>query len=638
MKIKGITFWEQHVEHFVLALAVLIFVVLTALQFVGDPNAVQVGGKSIGPGEVDQLLQDHARKIQSQISPDAGAPDIPAPTPALAKFQAARAASISPGATLVVGAPGISPVAGPAATPIGGALVVATVPPPIELKTRQFVETLSAELVAQHEALAAKLPNAPFDITWITVFGNVDLGSLVKQWTTDDPNGARALPPKWHDGRVDPIDVKLQRQELLDADQWSEPIIIGSLPGQLTFREELKERIDRAMRDQIIQAVADPAGRNQILQPEFFIGAAAAWEPAPLDDAAHDAAPKPDDLVADLNKRLASLKKERERIAAKLKDNNCPEVAPPEQPPAKKPPRDGDKGGGDKPGGGPPGPPGGGLGGGMAGGGRDPAGGDGKPDDAQCKRLRKALKAKDDQIARVEAELKKLLPDAPPQDQAQQQDAVPAPMPDIVNIWAHDINIEPGKTYRYRLIVEVYNPLFARVELMPAQKPLGEQFTIASLPSEWTEPRLAKPLMRVYIADARPVAQVGPLGGIPLGNATAEVYRWFGGRWWLGVFTAQPGDRIGKVVRAAGRDAADQKPALSIDYSTDWFVLDVIEEVGSQAPNEQPAAALVLIQSLNGKDLIEVRYPRIDVSDAERQHLREEVRLAELANAVAKAP
>jgi hypothetical protein len=40
MKTKGIPLWERHVEHIALAVAALIFLGLAAMQFVGNPNAV----------------------------------------------------------------------------------------------------------------------------------------------------------------------------------------------------------------------------------------------------------------------------------------------------------------------------------------------------------------------------------------------------------------------------------------------------------------------------------------------------------------------------------------------------------------------------------------------------------------------
>ncbi len=63
MKTKGITVWEQHAEKFVLGLAGLLFVGFTAIQFIGDPNAVPLGAKEITPAEVDGILTEEAENL-----------------------------------------------------------------------------------------------------------------------------------------------------------------------------------------------------------------------------------------------------------------------------------------------------------------------------------------------------------------------------------------------------------------------------------------------------------------------------------------------------------------------------------------------------------------------------------------------
>ena len=42
MQRKGISIWEAHLEHLVLGAAVLFFLVFTALQFLGQPNSVEL--------------------------------------------------------------------------------------------------------------------------------------------------------------------------------------------------------------------------------------------------------------------------------------------------------------------------------------------------------------------------------------------------------------------------------------------------------------------------------------------------------------------------------------------------------------------------------------------------------------------
>ena len=52
---------------------------------------------------------------------------------------------------------------------------------------------------------------------------------------------------------------------------------------------------------------------------------------------------------------------------------------------------------------------------------------------------------------------------------------------DTIPIWAHDLDVKPESTYRYRCIVQVYNPFFGRKrQLVPQQVGLSDAFVLAS--------------------------------------------------------------------------------------------------------------------------------------------------------------
>ena len=71
MTVKGITIWERYIERIVLAIAVLTLVGFTAMQFVGEPNAVTMDGRSVAPGEVDRLLEAEAQRLLVRLAPGA---------------------------------------------------------------------------------------------------------------------------------------------------------------------------------------------------------------------------------------------------------------------------------------------------------------------------------------------------------------------------------------------------------------------------------------------------------------------------------------------------------------------------------------------------------------------------------------
>jgi hypothetical protein len=207
---------------------------------------------------------------------------------------------------------------------------------------------------------------------------------------------------------------------------------------------------------------------------------------------------------------------------------------------------------------------------------------------------------------------------------------------DEILVWAHDITVEPRKTYRYRFTVALYNPFYGKkVNLLEEQHGLAETITLASAPSDWSKERTAIPDRKVYIVKA-----FGPgnrnSGELGMGHAQAEVFRFYHGRWWMQTFPVQPGDRIGweKTVSARGGPLA----GTSIDYGTDWFVLDVVEDINADRQTEDRGwGASVLLQSLENDKVTLMGDPSVSADDPERERLREAVEDADRASDLASA-
>jgi hypothetical protein len=248
----------------------------------------------------------------------------------------------------------------------------------------------------------------------------------------------------------------------------------------------------------------------------------------------------------------------------------------------------------------------------------------------QCKSLWKQRTTFEKRLAQADAEIEKLQGQKPAVVEKPADEVVEDKPEDVINVWAHDLSVTPGKTYRYRMTVEVYNPLFGRKPaLMREQQPLAEQFVLTSPPSEWTQPITVEPPLRVFVTNAQP-ANPGALGNIGVGNAQAEVYRFHNGRWWLERFRVQPGDRVGEAKAAKGGN--------EVDYSTDWFVLDVVEGLTTDDQDiKRGFGATVVLQSLSSPEVTASRSPRDDFSDLERRRLLDEVKLSELGDEEAVA-
>ena len=97
MKTKGITIWEKHAEKFVLGLAFVAAGAVTAMQFIGEPNAVSTPAGDVGPGEIDALLQSRAEALLAKLRDDAPAGvDLPYPKLGFDDLLAQRNLSLSP--------------------------------------------------------------------------------------------------------------------------------------------------------------------------------------------------------------------------------------------------------------------------------------------------------------------------------------------------------------------------------------------------------------------------------------------------------------------------------------------------------------------------------------------------------------
>ncbi len=621
MKIKGITIWEQYVDRIVLAVAVLLFVGFTTMQFIGDPNATELSGRQVGPGEIDSVLREKAQDIASRMSSSLVDVDVPTPEPMLAKFETLTTTSISPSATLALAQPAITPGGGIVAPPSDKHFVEAVVKAPYDIRAAQYFDTVLPEVVEQVPGLVERLPAAPHDLIWATVAANFDQADVLRQFSQPGPNGEAPLPLTWYNNQVYYINLQLEREEYVDG-QWVNRTTIAPIPGQTDLRDEIASPgFDATKGREILAHVGDLGVRNDIIRPEFYNGVAAAWvppSPQTVDLVANGPADE-DPAAAELRQlraKLHDLKLRQANLQKRLKDNNCPETP--------LPPSGGSSGTGRSPSG--PSAPGA-SGGGLSSGGLSRSDSDSQSaaiSERRCAQLRRSLANIEQQIASVEAEIKKLQPDAPElTDKKVDEPAGQEESQDVIQVWAHDITVEPGRTYRYRLVMKIYNPLFARrLDLVPEQQHLAEPFTIVSAPSDWSDPITIEPPLRVFIVQGRANSSVGAMGGAALGSARAEVYRFRNGRWWMEQFTVQPGDRIG----GRGRRGA----AADIDFSSDWHVLDIVENPLIDRQEADRWGGNVVLQSLVNNQVWIVRSPRDDYRDPERDWLSREVRAAEI--------
>ncbi len=132
-------------------------------------------------------------------------------------------------------------------------------------------------------------------------------------------------------------------------------------------------------------------------------------------------------------------------------------------------------------------------------------------------------------------------------------------------VWLHDQSVEPGRTYRYRLRVNLWNCYVGRPRLLKR----AAQAERSVLLGRWSEPSApisVAPDRYFFVCGAQP-RQV---------TVTVEVWKWHGGDWVSRRFRVGVGDLIGGVCDVKLGRGPDQDPdAQRIDFGTRAVVLDL---------------------------------------------------------------
>lgn len=243
------------------------------------------------------------------------------------------------------------------------------------------------------------------------------------------------------------------------------------------------------------------------------------------------------------------------------------------------------------------------------------------------KRRRRALTERleriDARIGEAEARIGELAPDL---DTGSNDARIPdVGVDDRVMVWTHDLDVQPNRSYRYRVRIEAYNPFFARTnQLVPEQQALAEGFTLASAVGPWSEPVEVAPPVSFFMMRASPED-----GGLGLGTASVEVFAFRDGKRRSQTFSVQPGDVIGEVasVRVAGRNEGD------VDFSTGWYVIDILSDPSKEGADsdDEGGAAIVLVGRVDDPSAVEQRVPGNDRGSEERRRFIDEVRASESA-------
>lgn len=131
----------------------------------------------------------------------------------------------------------------------------------------------------------------------------------------------------------------------------------------------------------------------------------------------------------------------------------------------------------------------------------------------------------------------------------------------IVQIWLHDPALEPGKTYRFRLKVDLFNPVFG--QLAAVQNPADAQQPTLTSVSEWSDAVSVPPATQFYV------------GGGGIGSIRVDVFRRAQGATFRQSFSLKPGDMVGEpVVREYINPLTGRVDSTTVDFSTGCMLVD----------------------------------------------------------------
>ena len=635
---KGMPLWEQHIEKIVLALTVVVLLAVFAMLVLGTNSiTAEIDGRQYGPTEVDEVLVEKAQELSRKLGPNAEV-DVSAfeaiKSGGLSDFQERLGSSVGPAGM----PPRISPALAMSLMPEGVGSIdkwyyEPRIPAPvIRDRISQAIDTIDPAEMARVPELSSML-GGDSDVAWTTPVATLDLAAIRAELASSSMGSTpprEVIPQKWFNERPYILDVVFERQVQGRDGTWGEPEVVDSLPGGDGLRAYLLEQkanntVDASLKESVWLGLNDRVKQMEILQPAFYatLNSSSALILEPEEE--FEDAESGDGLVDDedaakrrqereLRRRIKDRRNSAGRLLAKIEDLGGPLEENDADRDDKKPGGSGSRGGSgrgdfeDTSGGGA-----GGAGFGNSGAGRKSGGSMSSQADRQKRiSMTKRLRSMEADIERLERQLASLNPEAVIQDEETQ---LMVQVPDIVEeeeilVWAHDIGVVPGSTYRYRCRILLYNPFFAKGRsLLEEQRPLQESFEIASAASGWSKPITVAPPVEFFFIRAN-----DDKGSMGLGEVRVELFRYEDGARRSQQFTLQPGERIGRAVNIDGE---------TVDFETDWYLVDVISDPSATSGSglDKEDDATVVCRRMDGSET-RIRVPSRQRVDPQRTRLR----------------
>ncbi|MEM9913766.1 MAG: hypothetical protein AAF911_02265 [Planctomycetota bacterium] len=599
MKNKDFGFFQQHVEKIALGVGGLVLVGVGATQFLlGDPNAIEVKNQPVAPSEIADAVIRESDRLKSKLADPNQLEGINAVIPRYADSFAKL--YNKPVGTDQMLAPidntGLAMDLNKVISPDYPEKFLPTPPMATDVLAKSAHGVLANDGSDQYFAVLEMVGDRqPADFNYVSVSGTFSFEELISRYSAIDIPGEQRIDAGLWRERLAITSVQLLREELdPTTGEWGNRVIVNPLPGStaivpsnqptLTFEEsqDLEQQLRSNQRD--------------LRQPLFPSISNGPWTPPDIGNRVYT----PEELQRreDLERLITRLQRQLDRLqgtddrSARGSDRRS------ERSSRRGGPEDfedyGDLGGSDR----------------ESRRGSRRGGGD-EEDNPRADREARQIAQLEEDLMEAERELNELLgidEDEEQPGRAGQRrggfdgpdfddfpdDIGPGITPgrrgnlggsprgeesDVVKVWAHDLTVEPGKTYRYKVLVSVMNPLYRFPRLNPTQ--LAENRNRVSLgPSEadiaaaeWSlsgqvtvEPEF------YYFVDSANKEQK---------RADIEVWTVYDGMWRKNEFVEYPGNEVGGIAEPEGVDTRGRGIAMNV--GTIMLDVDSISRAGGSA-------------------------------------------------------
>ena len=597
MKIKNLGFFEKNIEKMVLALAGVFFLIVMGFFFLGSPFKATLVGvpEPLSPGQIEDHILGKVNDLDRQLQlPEPPIP--PMPVPNFSRDVLVRITQpLSPVSRYLVppGGTGLDKsLYGSGATEVAVAALPESPTPTQPVARADFAVLAETKRINDWLKLVGR--QTPRDFRYASVAASFDLGAWRKSLKNSN------IPEEWWDGVIMLTHLELERETLDPLTQtWGQRQTIAYLPTQAHF-----DHLSPALAEQSTAQIAELIRSQQmrITQPAFApLTNDRAWLPpdVPAQKLSLDQRRQLVEIIRQINVKkrqmqktlpsLLPLEDQEEDQPLTPDGGSAPTPNPinqPVMPPSMDPMIYGPQivpGGTNLP----PGVPG-------------APGTHGAPGIPVPSGI-------DQELDLLQRQRDAVIAGQDPRTIAPRADAPIASVSSSkIDLLTHDLTVQPGQTYRYRLRVGVFNPLFRRGnQLEDKQRDLTKQLAILSSASAWSTPVEVWPERLYFLVKTN----------VELGTTTWEVYRILKGRWVAQSFDARPGDLIGRLTQVKVDDKS-----YDVDMQIHAALIDVEPTLTRFGPTGRAIAMNVADGSIFEHTVAD------DQESPRYRHLREEIR------------